>query len=74
VAILRFATTAEEREPVILRAVQQPFDGLHELRLLGHRSIQRMTFRVVVFFALWAATERPAEEEIPDASVRHCGI
>jgi K+-transporting ATPase c subunit len=55
VAVARVAAAAQESEPVVLRSLQQPVDRRHEVGFLGHRSVQRVSLTVVVFFSLGTA-------------------
>jgi hypothetical protein len=50
----RVTLTANEREPMILGPDNKAIYRLAELRLLGHRAVQRVTFIVVVLILFGA--------------------
>jgi hypothetical protein len=60
---------ADECEPMILCPGDKAIYRLAELRLLGHRAVQRVTFSVVVLIILGAPAELFPKKQVPDASL-----
>ena len=53
-ALGRITLTADERDAMTCGPGDKAIYRSAELRLLGHRAVQRVTFSVVVLVLLWA--------------------
>jgi hypothetical protein len=74
VAMTRISLAADQCDPVAMSTVNEALDGGPKRLLLGHRSVQRMSFGVVVLLVRWATPELCSEEQVADAALSYRGL